>query len=446
MYPRETTTGCEHAFAWDSSRGMKDCLVLCHCTVRGSLTLSDIRSVSSDRVLGPDGRTEKPSTLSTHPSAGRRPALYFTPMIDREIDRLIQVLARPGLSLAEAEAFIGAFDGREVAALPAVFRALHDAPNAAELNAAVQVLRRWSTLPLAAALPKALHALIREAGVNDLNKIAAAGLLMLLGEPVDDVELAQSLDDPGALAVASLADAVAASVSPAALVHFLDTLADWDDGRIIELCHDLVATRAPDAGRILGPLVCSPNRDVAIAALAAVERLAAGPARRSIAVAARAHSDEDVRRQAELTLGRLAAIAPGGGSGGESRTGGGASAGEAPVNGTRSGPRVWVSSEGERRAVVLAAAAGDDGASDIFTAVVSPDGIVSYAAAERVGSEGVEYVLAQLASGGLGVVDVEISAAEAVLSQATARTLVGGAVRSVGYAAWGAWLPCEPAG
>lgn len=369
--------------------------------------------------------------FATHHSAGRMPALYFPSMIDREIDRLIQVLARPGLSLAEAEAFIGAFDGREVAALPAVFRALHDAPNAAELNAAVQVLRRWSTLPLAAALPKALHALIREAGVNDLNKIAAAGLLMLLGEPVDDVELAQALDDPGALAVASLADAVAASASPAALVHFLDALADWEDGRIIELCHDLVATRAPDAGRILGPLVCSPDRDVAIAALAAVERLAAGLARRSIAVAARAHADEDVRRQAELTLARLPGIAP---------------AGEAPAAGTRGGPRAWSSPDGQRRAVVLATAAGDDGASDIFTAVVSPDGIVSYAAAERVGPEGVEYVLAQLASGGLGVVDVEIGAAETVLSRATARTLVGGAVRSVGYAAWGAWLPCEPSG
>lgn len=356
-------------------------------------------------------------------------------MRDAEIDRLLDRLARPGMSLAEAEALIGALDGREVAALPAVFRALHDAPTPARLNAAVQILRRWSDLPLAAALPNALRALIDEAAVADLNKIAAAGLLALLGQPIDDRALAAALDDPGALAAASLGDAVAASRSPAVLARFIDAVAGWDERRVVDLCDDLAGLGDPAAGRILGCIACRPEPDVAIAAIAAIDRLAAAGATRLVALVAAAHPDDRVRRQAALTLRRLGADRP------PRRPGRpGVADGAAP-----SPPRAWLSPDGPARAVVLARPVGPGDAHDVYTAIAGDEGVVSYAAAERVDAEGVAYVVAQLAAGGLPVAAVEAEAAAAVLAAATARTMAGDGARALGFAAWDAWLPDAPA-
>lgn len=378
-------------------------------------------------------------------------------MIDREVERMLHRLAAPGTGLAEAEALIGAFDGREVAALPAVFRALHDATVPAMVNAAVQVLRRWLGLPLAAALPNALRSLIHESGVPDLNKIAAAGLLMVLDHPIDDFELAQALHDPAGLMAASLADAVAAIASPVALVQFIDALADWGWPRIIELCHDLAATDDPEAGRILGPLVFAPDPDTAIAAIAAIERLTSAVAGGPLAVAARHHPSADVRRQATITAQRLAA-----------RTGAAELPtlfdGPIPVNGhstLRSGePLAWLSAEGgERRAVLLArrrrfiagsvglgpnGSSGNAHESDVYTAVIAADGVVSYAAAERVGDDGLDYIRAQLAGGDLAVEATSRVKVESVMAEAAGLTLAGGHAVTLGYAAWWAWLtPAE---
>lgn len=330
---------------------------------------------------------------------------------------------------------IGALDGREVIALPAVFRALHDATTPAAVNAAAQVLRRWVDLPLAAALPNALRALVREADVPDLNKIAAAGLLALLDEPLDDLELAEALDDPGSVVAASLADGLAATASPTALVQFLDALAGWSGLALIDLCHDLAAIGDAAAGRILGPLALMPDRDVAIAALAAIERLDAHSAAGALVAAARAHPDEDVRRQAALTLRRLpdAVHFP---------SADGAAAGRELSDdeaGTGGEPRAWLSGGDDRRAVILARRAGEPDGHDVFTAVVNESGIASYAAAERVGADGLDFVRAQLAAGGMAAVAVDAEQAEAVLSAAAERTVAGGAAATVGYAAWRAW-------
>lgn len=348
-------------------------------------------------------------------------------MRDAEVDNLIERLARPGMSLAEAEALLGALDGREAWALPAVFRALHDAPSPARLNAAVQILRRWSALPVAAALPNALRALIEEDGVPDLHKIAAAGLLAVLGEPMDDALLAASLDDPGALAAASLADAVSASRSPAALARFVEAVSGWDERRLVALCDDLAGLGDPNAGGILGCLACRPDHDTAIAAIAAIDRLAAGGAARLLAVVGAAHPEAAVRRQATWTRRRLA-DGTAGGPGAR-----GAVGPAAPL------PRAWLSSAGDARAVVLARPA--DRGFDVFTAIAGGDGVVSYAAAEAVDADGVAYVLAQLADGGLPMAEADAEAAADVLATASARTVGGAGAAAAGFAAWAAWLP-----
>lgn len=352
-------------------------------------------------------------------------------MRDAEIDRLLDRLARPGMSLAEAETLIGALDGREVQALPAVFRALHDAPTPARLNAAVQILRRWSDRPVAAALPNALRALIGESAVADLNKIAAAGLLAVLGQPIDDRDLAAALDDPGALAAAALADAVAASRSPAVLARFIDAVAGWDERRVVDLCDDLAGLGDPAAGHILGCIACRPDHDVAIAAIAAIDRLAAAGAARLVALVAAAHPDDRVRRQAGLTLRRLGEgrAAPGGG-----RSAAGAADVPTPT-------RAWLSPDGAARAVVVARPVGAGDVHDVYTAIAGDEGIVSYAAAERVDARGLAYVVAQLAAGGLPAAPVEVEAAADVLAAASARTMAGDGARAIGFAAWAAWLP-----
>ncbi|MEO8083536.1 MAG: hypothetical protein ABI780_06925 [Ardenticatenales bacterium] len=357
-------------------------------------------------------------------------------MKNREIERLMARLGQPELSLAEAEAMIGELDGREVIALPAVFRTLHDATTPATINAAVQVLRRWVDLPLAAALPNALRALIQEDDVPDLNKIAAAGLLALLGAPLDDLELAEALDDPGTVVAESLADGVAATASPTALVQFLDALVGWSAAALIDLCHDLAALDDAAAGRILGPLALMPDRDVAIAALAAIEQLGARSAIGALQAAVRAHPDDDVRRQAAQTLRRLPAavvraVFP-------SDTMGTAQplADERIPSGE---PSAWMSGGADRRAVILARRAGATDAHDVFTAVVNDSGIATYAAAERVGDEGLAFVRARLAAGGLMVSEVDPIQAEAVLSTAVERTVAAGEAVSVGYAGWWAW-------
>lgn len=351
-------------------------------------------------------------------------------MRDAEIDRLLDRLARPGMSLAEAETLIGALDGREVWALPAVFRALHDAPTPARLNAAVQILRRWADLPVAAALPNALRALIGEAAVADLNKIAAAGLLAVLGQPIDDRALAAALDDPGALAAAALGDAVAASRSPAVLARFIDAVAGWDERRVIDLCDDLAGLGDPAASHILGCIACRPDHDVAIAAIAAIDGLAAAGAARLVALVAAAHPDERVRRQASLTLRRL------GGDGAVRRAGRpAAGAADAPLT------RAWLSPDGAARAVVLARPVGAGDGHDVYTAIAGDEGVVSYAAAERVDDRGLAYIVAQLAAGGLPAAAVDVEAAAAVLAAATATTMAADGAHAIGFAAWAAWLP-----
>ncbi len=235
--------------------------------------------------------------------------------MDAEIaEQLLDALAAPMTTVAQAERIMARFDGHEVEAVLPVFRRLHDAADQPTLHASARLLARWSGRPVARALVPALEALLAEAGVGDLNKLAAAGVLETLGQPVDYPALLGRLDDLGAVARSALGAALAAAEHPVALVNFVDQLGRMPPDRVLAVIDEIPPTQAGAARPILAALTHSRDPDLAVSAIAAIDELGLRAAAGPLARVAAAHADALVREQARRTLRRL--VGPAGGDNG----------------------------------------------------------------------------------------------------------------------------------
>lgn len=223
------------------------------------------------------------------------------------IERLLDLLAEPATTVEEAERIMARFDGHEVEVVLPVFRRLHDAADQPTLHAAARILSRWNGRPIARALIPALEALLGEPGVADLNKLAAAGVLETLGEPVDYPALLQRLEDLGGVARASLDAALAVADHPVALVNFVDQLGRMPRAQVLAVVDDIPARRAAAARPILAALTHSADADIAVSAVAAIDRLGLRGASRALVRVAVNHADPLLREQAQQTLARLGA-------------------------------------------------------------------------------------------------------------------------------------------
>jgi hypothetical protein len=223
------------------------------------------------------------------------------------IERLLDLLADPSTTVEEAERIMARFDGHEVEAVLPVFRRLHDAADQPTLHAAARILSRWNGRPIARALIPALEALLGEPGVADLNKLAAAGVLETLGEPVDYPALLQRLEDLGGVARASLDAALAVADHPVALVNFVDQLGRMPRAQVLAVVDDIPARRAAAARPILAALTHSADGDIAVSAIAAIDRLGLRAASGALVRVVANHADPLLREQAGQTLARLGA-------------------------------------------------------------------------------------------------------------------------------------------
>lgn len=326
-------------------------------------------------------------------------------------------LADPTLSRAEAEALMASLDGHEAEAVVPAFWTLHNATGEGELHAAVTLLARWSDRPVGRALPPALRALLVEPDVADLNKLVAADLLATYGEPVSATALAANLRDPSLLAERAVRLALAAVADPLALVNFLDALTREPQGLILALIEDLVALEDPRAVAILAPLAQAADADVAVSAVVALDELGPVDDHGALVRVALHHPDDTVRAQADIVLRRLGEPPPP--APGDARTDAYLSAGHADGG----------------QIVVLVRRAGR--AVGALTLLLSPTaGVVQYAAVEHLTDTEVAELLARLARDGRTLAPASADTARQALALASARTLESGGALAVGYAAW----------
>lgn len=383
------------------------------------------------------------------------------------VDQLLDRLASRALTADEAEALIALLDGQEAAAMPAVFRRLHDAATEQELHAAVRILARWIGRPVAAALPPALRALLTEPAVADLNKLAAADLLRDLGQPVDVDVLAACLRDPDAVAERALAVAVRASRRPPALANALDSIAIMPAPHVRSLIDGLTQLGQAGAAPLLAALTHHPDEDVSVSAVAAIDVLGLAEAGELLAIAAAQHPSRAVRDQAWLTLERVsgpgfpdispAAEGSSSGAGVVTRAGSGfagqpgsssAGDGEPPDAGGRPRPLGMVHMSAEDpvtgRFAVLAKAGESSSRGETLYDVLTvhyhdEDGVRQYAAAELATGRDIEDLLAELAAAGVPAAREDPETVRDALRRASGRSLAGG-VTALGYLAWPTFL------
>lgn len=365
------------------------------------------------------------------------------PLPPMTIDRLLGRLADPTLTAEAAEEIMADLDGHEVeAALPA-FRRLHDTADPAVLHAMSRLLARWARRPVGRALVPALDALLAEPAVGDLNKLAAAGLLETHGQPVDYPRLMGRLRDLGAVADEMRAAVLAASVRPGAAANVVERLGRLPTAALQAWIDGLRTSRDARALAILGPLSWAADPDIAVAAIAAIEAHAAvGPAAEAagvaLALAAAAHADPAVRRQAALTARRRddddAAADP------EA-----AAAAVLVAAADRTAVDVYASggaSAGARLALVVWPDPARPGAFDVLTLhIAGGHGIQQYALVEGVSAGEMADLMRRLADGGMRVRRLAAPSAVRLLVRATADTLAHGEAAGIGFAVWPqAWL------
>jgi len=355
-------------------------------------------------------------------------------------------LADPATTRDDALAQMARLDGRELGALPHVFAALRAGEHPADIQAAARLLRRWAALPLADALPAALRAVVAEALVGDMNKLAAAALLESLGHPLDELELARSLRDSAALMRDALARLLEASARPPALAHALESIEAMPVDRQLALVDDLTTLGRPEATSILAALAHAGDPDVAVSAVAALDVLGLPDALGALPAIARHHADATVREQAARTMARLpiasrpAGRAEANGAFDQPPTG-------ATSTGDLSAARVWAQvgpgTAGDR--VWLVAAPPDArGARDVLTVLLRPGaGIAHYVLVGDQDEDAVATLRVRLAEGGVELEAASPAAARAALEAATAEMLAGRRDRGVAWATWRAVLPPE---
>lgn len=367
-----------------------------------------------------------PPSPSRPPSSLPRPPLPVKDLIGR--------LARPGLSSEEAEPLLAAFDGREGESALSLFGLLHDSSEPAVLRTVARVLARWAELPVAKALVPALEALLAEPAVPSLNKMAAAGLLEVYGEPVDYPGLVEGMGEAAVDDVReeALSLLLANADRAAAASNALERIGAMEPGLALNLVDDLGYRGDERAEPLLAALAHAADADMALAAIAALDRLALPEAHDALVRVAAHHQDPTVREQASRTLARLGALARRAGlppaaveEAEASRSAGGAGPGVAPGHAGPAGrsasppPAAAASPAGSPvppRLLVFGHPARDDAPGllllaleqaglpehrDAFVAVIDRErGLRSYAIAEALSPVALERLRRRLALGG----------------------------------------------
>lgn len=329
-------------------------------------------------------------------------------------------LANPATTADEADRLLSQLDACAASAVPWVYRFLHDAAGELEVHAAARVLARWLSGPLGPALEKALRALVEEPTVEDLAKMAAAGLLESLGRPVADERLAGALRDPIAVRRQALLSALGAIDRPAALVRLMETVGRMPAGRRIRLLDDLVDLRPDGASAIVAGLTVDGDAEVAVAAVAAADMLSLGEGFEPLlGIAVEWHPSDDVRREARRTRRRLRPSWP-----------------RRPwpcvralAGGTGTGPSRLLA------LTVLAGADERDGW-DVLTAATGPSGVGDYAWTQGLSAAGLRRVRRQFSEGGAPLVEDALEHARMEWGRATERAVAAGVAPVAGWLAW----------
>jgi len=348
----------------------------------------------------------------------------------REVSRRLALLARPETTVAEAERVMRELDADAARAVPWVYRFLHDAADAAEVHAAARVLARWCDGPLGPPLEKALRAMLREPGVADLSKLAAAAVLERMGSALPDTELRHVARDAQAMGRQALRAALMAADRPAAMVRLLDSVAVLPPERGLTLVDDLVALGDARAARILAPLTQVADGELAVSAVGGIDLMGLDECRPFVALAARHHPDGDVRRQAGLTAARLTPSWP-----------------RAPW--TRLKAMCGGPERGVPSLALLAAACDAAGAAetwDVLTVVCDRAlGLSDHGLAELLTPDELTALAARFAAGGAPLAPVTPPLASRILLDATARALTAGAAAPLGSLSWPLFVGAPPA-
>lgn len=340
---------------------------------------------------------------------------------------LIGRLARPGLTSQEAEPLLAAFDGREGESALTLFGLLHDSPEPAVLRTVSRVMARWAGLPVAQALVPALEALLAEPAVPSLNKMAAAGLLETYGEPVDYPGLVEGMGEAAVDEVReeALGLLLANADRAAAASNALERMGAMEQDLVLNLVDDLGYRGDPRAEPLLAALAHAADADIALAAIAALDRLALPEAHDALVRVAAHHQDPTVREQASRTLARLGALTRRAVSPSATSDGAGAPPPAAAA------PRLLAfghpaRDDGPGLLLLALEHASLPEHHDAFVAVVDRErGLRSYAVAEALSAEALERLRQRMALGGaegggetlapLGLAEAQWSLQEAAL-------------------------------
>jgi hypothetical protein len=350
----------------------------------------------------------------------------------RQVRALVARLADPGISADEAYPLLAVFEGREQDAVLPLFGLLHDSREPAVVRVVSRIMGRWNELPVARALIPALERLLGEQGVGALNKMAAAGLLELFGEPVDYARWAEEgepLDLPG-LSRSSLEIVLETGGRPLALSRILEKVAEMGQDIVLALIDDLTLLADARAEPLLAALCHAGPADVAVSAVAALDQMGLHASHDALVRVAAHHHDATVRAQAALTLERLAARPDRG-------------AAEALAAERRDGLVLEAHghlAEGEDRQF-LVLTAGDEarrGYFDVYAAVLDARrGIRSYAISEGLSAAAVAQLREQFAQGDRALAPLRPARAHWALQEAANRALAYGDTRiEVVHVAW----------
>jgi hypothetical protein len=355
-----------------------------------------------------------------------------------DLDDLVRRLSDPTTSAEEAERVMSVLDGHEPKAALPLFGLLGSTAEPAVLYAVSRLLARWARRPVTAALMPALESMIREPGVADLNRMAAAGLLETYGREVDYVRFVRNLNDLDSVARRAAASLLPAFHDPFALINVLDQLASMSVERVLGLIDEVTELGDSRAEPFLAALAHSGNPDVAISAIAAIDILRLLLSGRTLDRVAKHHPDEGARAQARATLVRTSGFSP------ELRTDGQGSA--AVPTATAPSPRSKAS-----RIVAETVEATDSGqllllrraselqrdAWDVFTIHLGGEGAGPHAVAERLNASEYAALRSRFERAAALLEPQSTEMALANLERAADRTLrSGGGLGSVAYAVW----------
>lgn len=348
------------------------------------------------------------------------------------VEILLDALADPETTRAEAESLMARLDGGEPEAALAVFRRLHDGRDPAELHAMARLVARWAERPVARAFLPALQAMIAEPELADLNRMVAAGLVEQLGEPVDYPALLPRFRDLDALARTALEAARLAAGGPAGQARLVDRLARMPAPELRAAIEDLAAEGGAWAEPLLVALCQIDDPDTALSALAALERVGGGAAVPALARLAEAAADPTLRAQAALTLSRRPA-AP-------AAVPAGAGDAALPMHSASDWPAIeaYASAPSDRGRLILLAAPRPGGATrDVLSLYLSAaEGFAQRTQLERLGPGDFAALEAECAAAGLPLAAVEAAGLAPGLEAALRHGLAAGGFAQPGFLVW----------